>query len=282
MSVTLPARAKINLWLHVFPPDSTGYHPLDTLFCAIDLADEITIDLAVEQLQVDVAGADLGPVHDNLAYRAAREFFLATGLPERASIALNKRIPAGAGLGGGSSDAAAVLRGLNELHGDVLSSDDLMAMGARLGSDVAFFLSHAALAHATGRGEVLRALPPLPQRYVLIVVPDFAISTADAYRWLDDAKHYSHATERETIPRDWSGVAARARNDFEAVVFRKHASLAQVKAALRGAGAITALLSGSGSTVFGIYADQEQCRNAQEQLRKAMPRASLQVTATCF
>ena len=282
MSVTLEARAKINLWLHVFPPDATGYHPLDTLFCAIDLADEITIDLDSEQLHVDVAGADVGAVHDNLAFRAAREFFVATGFPERASVRLNKHIPAGAGLGGGSSDAAAVLRGLNQLHGNVLSSDDLMAMGARLGSDVAFFVCDVPLAHATGRGEILRALAPLPQHPVLIVVPDFAISTADAYRWLDDAKHYTPAAVQKTMPQGWSGIAARAHNDFEGVVFRHHESLAQVKAALLESGARIALLSGSGSTVFGIYDNQEQCRIAQGQLRKAMPRASLHIAATSF
>lgn len=258
------APAKVNLWLHVFPPDATGYHPLDTLFCSLELADEMTID-AADRLSLDVRGADVGPVDRNLAYRAAVEFYRASGLPPRAAITLLKNVPAGAGLGGGSSDAAAVLRSLNELSGHALTSEDLLATGARLGSDVAFFLCGSSLAHATGRGEILRAFPSLPRMPVLVIVPAFAISTADAYHWLDEEKAWSSSAAPESAA-SWESVARRAHNDFEVVVFRKHPVLSEFKQALVRSGAMLALLAGSGATLFGVYEDDRTRDGAAAQL----------------
>ena len=274
------APAKINLSLSIFQPDATGYHPIDTLFCALELADEISFEPAAGGIQLDVSGADLGPAHANLAYRAADEFFRAASLPARLSMQLKKRIPAGGGLGGGSSDAATVLRALNQLHRGLLPQDELLALAAHLGSDVAFFLCGSSLAHAAGRGDVLRILPPLPRAGVIVLVPTFGIATADAYRWLDQEGAYSPADAQAGAPYDWNSLAARAHNAFETVVFRKHPQLAELKSALRESGAQIALLSGSGSTLFGIYATLQDRDRAAKYLRQRVADAAVVTTAT--
>lgn len=265
--MTHRAPAKVNLWLRIFAPDQTGYHPLDTLFCALELADEITITGTDPGIEFKALGMDVGPFERNLAYRAADEFYRATGLQPAISIELRKSIPAGAGLGGGSSDAATVLRALNDLHDGVLSDADLFAIAARLGSDVAFFLCGSTLAHATGRGEVLRALPALPRKPLLIVAPHFAISTAEAYRWLDEEGAFSEpGTLAVNAISDWNVVAKNAHNDFERVVFAKHPPLADIKSELLNSGALLALLSGSGSTLFAVYASEAERDGAAERL----------------
>ena len=263
------APAKINLWLNVFAPDATGYHPLDTLFCAVDHADDVTIEMtATEGIDLVVSGADVGPHEKNLARRAAVEFHQTLGIAPRLRIVLQKNIPAGAGLGGGSSDAAAVLLALNELHDGAIGTDDLMSMAARLGSDVPFFLCGSALAHATGRGEVLRGLPSLPVSNVLIAVPAFAIGTRDAYRWLDAAGEFAQPRGDDfTQPHDWHEVDKRAANTFESVLFARYPELEKIRHALRATGARNALLSGSGSAMFGVYADEMACHKAASVLR---------------
>lgn len=273
------APAKINLSLLVFPPDATGYHPIDTLFCALELADEIVLEQAAGGLQLDVSGAELGPAHTNLAYRAAVEFFRATGLPARLSVRLSKRIPAAGGLGGGSSDAAAILRALDQLHPGALGQDDLLSLAARLGSDVAFFLCGSSLAHATGRGELLRMLSPLPRAGVILLVPTFGIATADAYRWIDEERAYS-TVAAPLSNYDWDNVAQRAHNAFETVVFPKHPRLAELKSALQESGARIAMLSGSGSTLFGVYATLRDRDLAAGNLRERVTDAAVVTTAT--
>jgi 4-diphosphocytidyl-2-C-methyl-D-erythritol kinase len=258
MPETIFAPAKINLWLRIFAPDETGYHPLDTLFCALELADRITLDRIEGPTTLEVVNAELGPTERNLAWRAADEFFRASGLEGGVAIHLDKRIPAGAGLGGGSSDAAAVLGALNHLHDGVLPQAELAAIAARLGSDVAFFLGGDPLAHATGRGELLQPLPALPRAPVIVLAPSFGIATADAYRWLDEARAYSEPQMLRAVPRDWEAIAAGVANDFEQVVFARYPELARLKSKLLDSGALIALLSGSGSTLFGVYGSEAE------------------------
>lgn len=271
MNAPIFAPAKVNLWLRIFPPDETGYHPLDSLFCAVDLADELTIELGGQGIRLNVTGADVGPAERNLAYRAAQEFFAATGLPDNVGIQLQKKIPAGGGMGGGSSDAAAVLRTLNALHDDVLPQPDLMAMGARIGSDVAFFLCGSPWAHATGRGEILQAVVPLPPAPLLIVVPAFAIATPHAYRWLDEARAWSRPAEGGGAFDWWAAVHAAAHNDFERVLFDRHPALRVARDALRAAGAACALVSGSGSALFGVFEDAAARDHARRALQTQLP-----------
>lgn len=271
MTHSLHAPAKINLWLRIFAPDHTGYHPLDTLFCAITLADRLDISLSGDVIRLDVRGPDLGPVAANLAFRAAQEYFLALNEKPGVHITLHKHIPARAGLGGGSSDAAAVLRALQQLHEHRLPDADLMAIAARLGSDVPFFLCGSPLAQAGGRGELLQPRPTLPQRDVLVLVPDFPIPTKAAYDWLDQFGGLQQPDTPLDPTASWTDLHKVARNDFEPVLFQRYPVLQHLRDALLGAGASMAMVSGSGSAVFGIFEDAVLSARAHAALEKALP-----------
>ena len=267
MTRTYYAPAKINLWLRVFAADASGYHPLDTLFCAIDLQDTLTIGTA-DGIALTVTGADVGPAASNLAYRAAQEYYLAIGERPGISIRLHKNIPAGAGLGGGSSDAAAVLGALQERYENALPQTDLLALAARLGSDVPFFLCGSSWARARGRGEVLEQVVPLPARPVLVVKPNFSIDTRAAYAWLDEGGSLNPPAAPLAAPAAWSDVERHATNTFETVLFKRYSLLERVRDMLRQNGARIALISGSGSALFGVFdhvgaADQAQRNLAQ-------------------
>ena len=281
MRITVAAPAKVNLWLRVGAPDASGYHPLDTLFCALQLADTIVVRPASEpapHLDVEfaaplTAAPELGPVEANLAVRAAGAFIERAGLDGWPRIRLVKRIPPGGGLGGGSSDAASVLRAMTRLYPDAVPAEELPAMAARLGSDVPFFARAAPLAHGTGRGERLATQPPLPPRPVVLVMPDLAVPTTDAFRWLDEERAGGGA-EPPAVPAEpahgreptWAAVADAAVNDFERPVFARHPRLAEVRDRLREHGARPALLAGSGSTVFGVFEDAADAGQAAASL----------------
>lgn len=149
----LRAPAKLNLHLAVLARETSGYHQIETVFCALELADRLEVRRAGAGIVLEVDGADLGPSEENLAHRAARTFYEAAAIAPEAEIRLEKHIPVGAGLGGGSSDAAAAMRALNMLHGTPLDEAALLQAAATLGSDVPFFLSGGPLALAWGRGE---------------------------------------------------------------------------------------------------------------------------------
>jgi 4-diphosphocytidyl-2-C-methyl-D-erythritol kinase len=272
------ARAKVNLSLRVLAREAGGFHQIETLFCALELADEIEVSVADDVVRLDVVAPpekpepapDLGPPESNLALRAAAAFFDAAALPPRATIRLTKRIPAGAGLGGGSSDAAAVLRALNTLHGEPLGDAALLAVGARLGSDVPFFLAGASLALAWGRGGRLAPLPPLPSRPVLLAVPAERVATADAYADLARHRGDDYVSGPAVLPAitGWDDVIAVAHNDFEETVFRRLPRLADLRGALLDAGALMARMTGTGSVVFGIFADATDAETARTALAR--------------
>ncbi|MFW6079273.1 MAG: 4-(cytidine 5'-diphospho)-2-C-methyl-D-erythritol kinase [Gemmatimonadota bacterium] len=258
----LPAPAKLNLRLVVLARERSGYHQIETIFCALALADEVAVDVegAASGIELQVDGPAPAPTRENLAYRAASAFFEAVGRPPRARIRLRKRIPAGAGLGGGSSDAAATLMSLQRLHGDPLDPNALLGLGARLGSDVPYFLANSPLAIAWGRGQRLLALPPLPTAAVLLAVPDATVSTPDAYRALDERRagdeRGAAAPPLLLLPgglRTWETVADVARNDFEPIIFERIPVLGRIRAALDEAGAAIARLTGTGSVVYGVF-----------------------------
>lgn len=263
-AVRLHAPAKVNLFLRVHDRREDGFHEIDTLFQAIGLADVLEVSVepgrgGEDDLALHVSGADLGTPDRNLAWRAARAFLTETGADVRVQVDLEKRIPAGAGLGGGSSDAAAVLRALDALLPGRLSPPSLLRLGADLGSDVPFFLGGSPLAMAKGRGELLEPLRPLPVRDVVVVMPPVHVSTAWAYQALDETRPdrpgvrpHVHPAPR---PASWAHVAALAGNDFEDVVLADRPEVAASLEALRAAGASVALLSGSGGACFGIFPD---------------------------
>ena len=275
------APAKVNLTLHVLAREISGYHQLETLFCALELADTLEFRSGEPGIRLEVEGAELGPVEDNLVHRAARAFYATAGIESAVSVRLRKEIPSGAGLGGGSSDAATTLHALNQLHGGPLDRDTLLEIAAGLGSDVPFFLCGSPLALAWGRGERLMPLTPLPRAPVLVVVPGFGFPTPEAYRELDAFRTQSVGTSaplasagaapaarlvRRDELRTWEGVATLAHNDFEAPTYARYPELAELKALLLDAGASVALLSGSGSALFAAFPDEKERDDAASAL----------------
>lgn len=258
------AQAKINVWLHVLGPRPDGFHDLTTLFHRLELADEVTIrasDVKSRSLVLDgpyLPAQGLGEETKNLAYRAAEEFHARTGWPRGFEISLRKNIPVGGGLGGGSADAGAVLRALNAIAPAPLDADELRAVATSLGSDVPFLVTELVAALGGGRGEALSdGLLSLPQAEVLLVVPRFAIATADAYAWLRESGRYHRVPERQGSGplqhRATPWAVFDLGNTFEPVVEAKHPELRRYRERLSQAGASIARLSGSGSTVFGLF-----------------------------
>lgn len=260
---SVPAPAKVNLYLRVLGERSDGFHEIETLFQALSLHDDVDVELTdTGRVELTVDGPEPGPEADNLAYRAARMVLDATGAGAGARIRLVKRIPAGAGLGGGSSDAATALAGVNELLGAPLSDVALVRMAATLGSDVPFFLSGSTLALGRGRGERLEALPPLPEGHLVLALPPVHVSTAWAYRALDayragGGEPACFGLEGDA-PAGWREIADLAANDFQPLVVATHPEVARSLESLRDAGAAAALLSGSGAACFGVFGGEAE------------------------
>ncbi len=249
------ALAKINLDLRILHRRPDGYHELRTIFQTISLADRISIEYepaAETQLAVDGNVA----IEDNLIARAARLVTEELGCAGNFRFGLQKRIPMGAGLGGGSSDAAATLLALPPLLGRAIAPERLHALAASLGSDVPFFL-HGGTAVGMGRGEELYPLPDLPPMRGLLVAPAIHVSTAEAYSALS-ARLDPLAADRKRAAFAqvaWTENLALARNDFEEPVFERHPELARIRLALESHGAICARMTGSGSSLFGLFDD---------------------------
>jgi 4-diphosphocytidyl-2-C-methyl-D-erythritol kinase len=296
VKITVPAPAKVNLWLHVGAQQPTGFHDLDTLFCALEVADTVTVQTGDPGtgilLDADFAAPlralpDLGPDAANLAVRAASTFLERAGLPADLRVGLVKRIPAGGGLGGGSSDAAAVLRALARLHPDAVPPVALLHLAATLGSDVPFFATGRPAARGLGRGVDLLPVSAAPARPVLLAFPPLTIPTAEAYRWLAEARQAGTVEKPTTraplkLPEtlSWQDVQEHARNDFEPVVFARYPALRVLRDLMVEHGARLALLAGSGSTVFGVFDDDTVAARAADALRDHDPGVQTLVTRT--
>lgn len=258
----IDAPAKVNLRLVVLAREESGYHALETLFCAIGLSDSIEIRRGEPGIRLEVEGGiETGPAERNLAVLAAERFYRETGEEPGIGIRLLKRIPSEGGLGGGSSDAAAVLVALNALHGEPLPRAALLQAAVELGADVPFFLCGSPLALAWGRGERLLALPPLAERPVLVAHPGTGVSTAEAFRALaarrlGEWRPVSSAVDAEALS-SWERVAPMAVNDFEPGVADRVPMLREALRAMKAFDAGVAMLSGSGSSVFGVFASDE-------------------------
>lgn len=248
------AQAKVNLALRILGRNADGYHSIETVFVRLELADSVVVKLTegTRSLRSDsMPGAD---AESNLGFRAATVFAAERGWPRGFEIDIEKHIPIGGGLGGGSADAAAVLRILNTLSPQPVSAGRLLGMAAQLGSDVPFLASGHLMALATGRGERMTALPPLPARKLVLLAPPWEMSTADAYARVAATRGtYQPRPTALTAEmfRSWDTAARHSVNEFEPVVgdeFPEIRSWLEVGARL----GILTRLSGSGSTVFMV------------------------------
>lgn len=276
-AASIVAQAKLNLHLTVLSREESGFHYIETVFHRIDLGDIISVHVTSGERSIDVEGADVGAAESNLAYRAAVAYAARAGWPRGFRIELDKRIPVGAGLGGGSADAAAVLRTLDILAPLPMGSHALTEIAASLGSDVPFLASDAVMALGWGRGERLFALPALPRRDILLMTPDFSVPTGRAYSWLDEdrndipiaagADSTANRGGWPVIPPPdydtavfigrpnlltWKGLDGWAKNDFEPVIVARYPELAAMLQRLRNSRAEFSGMTGSGSTIFGI------------------------------
>jgi 4-diphosphocytidyl-2-C-methyl-D-erythritol kinase len=258
------AYAKINLGLRVLRKRPDGYHDIETIFHRVDISDEITISTS-PVLSLTCSDPTLPTDEKNLSYRAAKLLQDEPGLFgfPRVAITLKKQIPMGAGLGGGSSDAAATLLGIVEYLRLPVPHTRLCSLAAGIGSDVPYFLSHGS-AHATGRGEQLKQLKISIPYWILVAYPGIHVSTPWAYAALGKSiPAREDLPERESLEtlisrflEDPVGNSLLLRNDFEKAVFARHPEIAGLKQSFLDSGAIFAQMSGSGSSVFGLFRDE--------------------------
>ncbi len=257
--VRVEAHAKINLGLAVMARRRDGYHDIDTVFQTVSLADGVTLESGGGAVSLDVSGIPVPGGAENLACRAAVAVREQRGCPG-VRIRLEKRIPVGAGLGGGSADAAAVLVGMNELFKLGLSGADLEKLALSLGSDVPFLIG-GGTAHGRGRGEKLEKLPALRGVCFVLVTPGFEVSAGDAYRWarigLTQRGEFTKLRCSAIQEGNVRGLVQALRNDLEAGVVCVYPEVATVREALLETDVLGAVMSGSGPTVVGI-ADSEE------------------------
>jgi len=271
----LLAFAKVNLDLRVLYRRADNYHELRTIFQTISLADRIQVAFTPAR-KTGIAVRGNVEIGDNLMARAAEACLGAMRLTGLVEFDLYKRIPMGAGLGGGSSDAAAVLLALPVLAGQPLDWPTLLELGSELGSDVPFFLL-GGTAVALGRGTELYPLPDHPPARGLVVAPEVHVSTADAYRRLsteltsesqqNKIVSFQSSVWRGSVPQPGAAESSSGQNDFETVVFSRHPELKLIKQRLLKSGARPALMSGSGSAIFGLFPEREKLHRAIQSLR---------------
>jgi 4-diphosphocytidyl-2-C-methyl-D-erythritol kinase len=268
--VRVTAPAKVNLHLEILAKRPDGYHDLLSLFQAVSLADTICLSARGPDGAIRIKGAFDIPVGQNLIAKAVELFRSATGLTAGVEASVEKRIPAGGGLGGGSSDAAAALSGLQVLFDRRLPIEGLRAMAAALGSDVPFFLGTAA-AVVEGRGEKVHAVPPRRDFAIVALIPPVAVDTGLAFQWLGaahDPRPGGGMSREELIRMYAESPVSRWRfsNSFDEPVFARHPSIAALRDRLLQGGAVAARLTGSGSTVIGIFQDRDGARAAVRSL----------------
>ncbi len=248
------AQAKINLSLRVLAKEADGFHSIETVFQRIALGDDVRVHIRELTRTLRCGVMRDAPEQENLAYRAAELYAREIGWPHGFEIVIKKRIPIGGGLGGGSADAAAVLRILNNLAEKPLAASELCELGARIGSDVPFLVSDFAMAIGWGRGEKLLQLPPLPSRDVHLFLPPFGVDTAEAYGLLDQSR-VDHTSARPELTAEmfavWESAARHSTNDFEPVI-RARWPIIDTLLERGEQHDLFYLMSGSGSTVFKI------------------------------
>jgi 4-diphosphocytidyl-2-C-methyl-D-erythritol kinase len=278
--VTVRAHAKINLDLRVLGTRPDGFHELRTVFQALALHDTIECVPRPGPFAIECETAGVPLDRSNLVWRAADCLWRSLrreGHARDVLVRLHKRIPLQGGLGGGSTDAAATLVGLARAWRVPIRPNQLVDVASTLGADVPFFLS-GGTALGLGRGDEIYPLADLPRHWVVLLVPGFGVASVDAYAWYDaerDPARGPIVREAQYVPGPWPSRAAQMINDLEGPITRHHPEIEQMKTALRRAGALAAAMSGSGSTVFGLFQKRAEAVLALERLSGSGWRAVL-------
>jgi len=281
LRVRCPAKINLGLWILGRRPD--GYHEIDTILQTVAHEDELLLTPSSSGFSIDVRGLSIPGPGPNIVERAWSLLETEGHLPRGAGIRvrLTKRIPAGGGLGGGSSDAAGFLAGVNRLFCLELSEQTLEGLCSRLGADVTFLL-RGGTARATGRGDRVRHLCPISQTWVVLATPPVAISTTWAYEQvrnrLTPEGSGANLLAAAIARGDLDGVVEAMRNDFEDVILPRYPEIDELKRLLRSNGAVGAQLSGSGSTVFGIARSREEANRAAKAVDRGV--AAIRVVRT--
>jgi 4-diphosphocytidyl-2-C-methyl-D-erythritol kinase len=270
VKLLVKAPAKINLSLDVLNKRPDGYHEVEMIMTTIDLADRLELTLLEkDQIKIQSHNRFVPDDQRNLAYQAANLLKERFQIQKGVVISIDKSIPVAAGLAGGSSDAAATLRGLNQLWGLGLTLDELAKIGAEIGSDVSFCV-YGGTALAKGRGEEIIELPAPPMCWVILAKPFIGVSTADVYRRLD-VNHLKHPNTAEMIKGitngDYRQVCDNMGNVLESVTLNVHPEVAQIKEQMKRFGADAVLMSGSGPTVFGLVRHDSRMHRIYNGLR---------------
>ncbi|MBR6791102.1 MAG: 4-(cytidine 5'-diphospho)-2-C-methyl-D-erythritol kinase [Oscillospiraceae bacterium] len=263
--IVLLACGKINLSLDIVGLREDGYHLMDMVMQSVSLADRVTLRRAKE-ISV-ITGGGIPADERNTAFKAAKVFFAETGVPGGCEITVEKNIPSEAGMGGGSADAAAVLIGLDQMYGTDLPVDKLMDMGLRVGADVPFCLI-GGTALVQGIGERVASVSPMPDCHILLVKPSFGISTGAAFRHFDETGVSVHPDNAALLAAMEAGDLS-SMDRFMANVLEESAASPEIEAlreTIAAQGAEAALMTGSGSVVFGLFSDEEKARAAAEKV----------------
>lgn len=272
MVITVLARAKINLTLDVLGKRPDGYHEVEMVMQSIELHDRMEFISGCGEISLTVEGGEVPEGRDNLVYRAAELIRSYGGVRAGVKIRLKKAIPVAAGLGGGSADAAATLAALNEMWGMGLSLSELMALGEQLGADVPFCLL-GGTALARGKGEKIEQLSPCPRLGLVLVKPPFGVSTAAVYRSFNPRLVLKKPDNRAMVEAirtgNVAGIVENLANALEPVTAKMHPEIMEIKEKLMEAGAMGALMSGSGPTVFGLTPDLASARKVAARYKKS-------------
>lgn len=267
---SIKAYAKINLGLDVVRRLENGYHEVKMIMQNVSICDELTLTKTPAGITMTTDSAELPTDENNLVYKAAKLLLTEYDITEGVRIHLCKNIPIAAGMAGGSTDAAAVMKGINELFGLNLPLARLMELGVRIGADVPYCIM-GGTALAEGIGEVLTALPPMPGCHILVAKPDINVSTKFVYEHLDAAgvAHHPDIDGMRTAIHDGNlqGILERMENVLETVTIPAHPIIDTIKNRMLELGAGGSLMSGSGPTVFGIYTDETTAKEAFEQIK---------------
>lgn len=256
--------AKVNLTLHIGRKLENGFHPINSLMQQIDLADDISIEkLPEDTIEIECSASI--PTKKNLCYSAARLMKTKFGIKDGVRISIEKKIPIGAGLGGGSSNAAAVIIAMNSMFNLNLADEKLREIAREIGSDVPFFISGGS-AYISGTGENVEPLEGLPCMHVVLVYPEFEVSTKMAYGLWDKNGNSSSPVSPNSL-KDLHSIAASLSNDLQSVIFDSYEGLQDIREKLIQMGALNASLSGSGPTIYGIFRTEEEANHAAEKFR---------------